>query len=333
VADGRIAELVDKAFDYRGYVTLRRNDGSEVVGYVYDRGPSHVELFDESATRRLRVPLADIADIAFTGEDSARKSQEIWERRQGRLEARDTPADGGWGQSTPILVLAALERELRSAARVLGKTLSGGSVRGRINGVAVVAHATGMGEGARHLLERDPPRLVLSCGFAGGLDPSLAPGDVVLATEVLEADGGRVAPPERVLRVAAAALGNLRFVRGGIVSTKAVAAAVEEKRALARSGASAVDMESYAVGRAAEEARLPWLSLRAIVDPLESPLPAFAQHGEPESVWPALRYALSGPRAAARVVQLARNARRAGAALEEALRRIVPALASAEAPR
>ena len=37
----------------------RRSDGSDVVGFVYDRGPAHVELFDESATRRVRVPLAE----------------------------------------------------------------------------------------------------------------------------------------------------------------------------------------------------------------------------------------------------------------------------------
>jgi len=70
--EARIAQLVDRAFDYRGYVTLRRSDGSEVVGFVYDRGASHLELLDQSATRRMRVPLAEIADIAFTGEDAAR---------------------------------------------------------------------------------------------------------------------------------------------------------------------------------------------------------------------------------------------------------------------
>ena len=100
--EARIAQLVDRAFDYRGYVTLRRSDGSVVVGFVYDRGASHLELLDQSATRRMRVPLAEIADIAFTGEDAARKSQEIWERRQGTLESSETPAHGDWGEAGPV---------------------------------------------------------------------------------------------------------------------------------------------------------------------------------------------------------------------------------------
>src|SRR5581483_7609278 len=51
MSDARLAELVDRAFDYRGYVTVRRTDGSELVGFVYDRGASHIELFDGSAAR------------------------------------------------------------------------------------------------------------------------------------------------------------------------------------------------------------------------------------------------------------------------------------------
>ena len=34
MTDARLLELVEKAFDYRGYVTLRRTDGSELVGFV-----------------------------------------------------------------------------------------------------------------------------------------------------------------------------------------------------------------------------------------------------------------------------------------------------------
>jgi hypothetical protein len=92
-------------------------------------------------------------------------------------------------------------------------------------------------------------------------------------------------------------------------------------------------MESHLIAQAAVEAGVPWLALRAIVDPLESSLPPFAREVRQDHFWPALRYAFSGPRAAAGVVRLARDARRAGAALEEALRRLGPALAVAEALR
>src|SRR5438309_1113732 len=129
MTDARLAELVERAFDYRGYVTLRRTDGSELVGFVYDRSASHLDLYDETATRRVRVSLADVADIAFTGDDPARKAQALWERRKGTLEPRETSAWGEWRESGPVLLLVALDRELRSVARALGLVRRGGRRR------------------------------------------------------------------------------------------------------------------------------------------------------------------------------------------------------------
>ena len=333
MTEARIAELVDRAFDYRGYVTLRRSDGSELVGFVYDRSASHLDLFDETATRRTRVPLAEIADIAFTGEDAARKSQEIWERRKGKPEPRETPAHGDWADPGKVLILVALEQELRSMERVLGAARRGGVVRGQLVGSEVVALAVGMGEGARGALAEHRPRLVVSCGFSGGLAAALAPGDLVLATAVRSAGFDSLAAPESPRQAAAAALDGLRCVQGELVCATSVAVSPEEKRALAKSGALAVDMESFPVAQAAGEAGVPWVALRAIVDPLESSLPPFAREARPDYFWPALRYAFSGPSAAVGLVRLARDARRAGAALEAALRRLGPALAVAEARR
>src|SRR3989442_4194792 len=108
MTDSRVAELVERAFDYRGYIVLRRSDGSELVGFVYDRNATDVELFDEAATHRVRVPLAEVADITFTGEDTARKSQQMWERRKGTLEPRETSAWGEWRESGPVLPLLPL---------------------------------------------------------------------------------------------------------------------------------------------------------------------------------------------------------------------------------
>jgi adenosylhomocysteine nucleosidase len=333
MTQARIAELVDRAFDYRGYVTLLRSDGSRLVGFVYDRSASHLDLFDETATRRTRVPLAEIADIAFTGEDSARKSQEIWERRKGKLEPRDTPAHGDWADPGKVLVLVAVEPELRSVERALGTARAGGRVRGRLSGVEVVAVQIGMGGGAREAIAQERPGLVVSCGFAGGLDATLSPGDLVLGTAVRGAGGDSLAAPESPRAAAAVALDGLRCLQGELVCTTLVAASPEEKRTLAGSGALAVDMESYGVARAAVEAGVPWLALRAIVDPLGSALPGFTREPRRTYFWPALRYALSGPRAAAGLVRLARDASRAGAALEAALRRLGPALAVQEAHR
>jgi hypothetical protein len=328
--DTRLAELVEQAFDYRGYVTVRRTDGSDVVGFVYDRGGSHLELFDETATHRLRVPLEEVADIVFSGEDTARKSHEMWERRKGTLEPRETPAWGDWQDSGPILLLVALDRELQSAARAFGASPRGNRAQGRLAGTEAVALAVGLGGGARQAVADERPRLVVSCGFSGGLDGRLLPGDLVLATHVRDESGDDLAAPKAVRLVAARALSEQRCFEGELVCTTAVAATAEEKQRLARPGVLAVDMESYPAARAAAEAEIPWLALRVIVDPLASSLPPFTRQVHGQYLRPALRYALSGPRAVADLARLAVRARCAGAALELALRRLGPALAVAE---
>ncbi len=35
--DAEIREALEKAFDYRGDITITRKDGSQVVGYLFDR--------------------------------------------------------------------------------------------------------------------------------------------------------------------------------------------------------------------------------------------------------------------------------------------------------
>jgi len=330
MTDARLSELVERAFDYRGYVTLTRTDGSELVGFVYDRSASHIELFDETATRRVRVPLTDVADISFTGEDTARKAQALWERRKGTLEPRETSAWGEWRESGPVLVLVALDRELRSAARALGLVRRGDRARGQSGG-NVVGLALGVGGGAQRAVLEEQPRLVVSCGFSGALDPALAAGELVLATAVRDETGDEVAAPPSIRQRAAEALSGLRHFEGELVCTTTVATTEEEKLALARPGALAVDMESYPTARAAAAAGIPWLAIRAIVDPLRSSLPAFTRDPTGGYVGPAMKYALSGPRAAAELVRLAARARAAAAALEVALRRLRPMLAATEA--
>jgi hypothetical protein len=77
-----LAEAIDHAFDYRGDVTLTLKSGETVVGYIFNResgGPNPVlHLFPASGGTRI-IPYADVAGIAFTGEDTASgKSWEAW---------------------------------------------------------------------------------------------------------------------------------------------------------------------------------------------------------------------------------------------------------------
>jgi len=114
--------------------------------------------------------------------------------------------------------------------------------------------------------------LIVSAGCAGGLDPSLLPGDVVLAT-ALNGDGAAGALPTDASRradaVRVAAAAGLRAVEGPVVCSAAVLTTVAEKRAAAAVGAIAVEMEGGPVAAAAAAARVPFLSVRTILDGAE----------------------------------------------------------------
>jgi nucleoside phosphorylase len=330
MSDPRITELIDRAFDYRGYVTLARRDGAKLVGFVYDRGPAHVELLDETAAHRIRLAVDQIADIELTGEDSAAKAQAIWERRRGALEPPER-APRGDREAGPVLVLVALPVELRSVAAALGARLRGTVVRGRLGEARAVGLALGIGGGAAQAVAAEQPRLVISCGFAGALDPSLAVGDLVLAWSVRDESGESIAATEPVLRAARQALATcapVRVTEGEILCTTRIAASAGDKLALARPGRLAVDLESWPAAHAAVRAGVPWLALRVVLDPLDTDLPAFTREARRSYVAPALRHALRGPRAMVELAGLARRARTAGGSLAWAVRRLDAVVAS-----
>ncbi len=83
-----IREALEKAFDYRGDVTLTRKDGSAVEGYIYDRRQgdtlqtSLVRILPADGTPRQSIPFSDIANLVFSGRDTAAgKSWESWVRK------------------------------------------------------------------------------------------------------------------------------------------------------------------------------------------------------------------------------------------------------------
>jgi hopanoid-associated phosphorylase len=123
-------------------------------------------------------------------------------------------------------------------------------------------------------------RGVISFGVAGGLDPSLKSGDVVVATEVVAGDArwlaGLALNEELIANVA---MGRRRVVRGGLAGAEEVVAAQARKAALwIQTGASAVDMESHIAAAYADEAGLPFAALRVISDPAHRALPALARN-------------------------------------------------------
>ena len=82
-----LEEAVERAFDYRGDVTVVRQDGTEVVGYLFNRNAEVsrrvVQMFDRAGNGPLTIPYAEIRTIRFTGKDTAAgKSYEAWLRRK-----------------------------------------------------------------------------------------------------------------------------------------------------------------------------------------------------------------------------------------------------------
>ena len=116
---------------------------------------------------------------------------------------------------------------------------------------------------------------LLSFGVAGGLDPALDAGALVVATNVIGPNGRRYgATSDRTDRLAAR-LGNNPGVHLGTIAgrDRPVAEPPMKAKLHAETGALAVDMESHEVAAAAIAAGLPFLAIRAVSDRADSRLP------------------------------------------------------------
>jgi hypothetical protein len=89
-----LRSALDKAFDYRGDITIGLKTGGEVEGYVFDRRPgatlaeSIVRLIPRDADERRSIRYDEIARLAFTGRDTAAgKSWETWVKKYQEKKA------------------------------------------------------------------------------------------------------------------------------------------------------------------------------------------------------------------------------------------------------
>ena len=161
-------------------------------------------------------------------------------------------------------VVAALSAE----ARALGR-LSDGSLLA-VSGIGGVAAATA----AESLIDAGVAAL-MTFGMAGGLDPKLEAGHVLLPVEVISRDGTRLATARLWReRLSASLSGHCSLSTGVILTVEHSIASREAKAAAFRdTGAGAVDMESVSVARVAAAHRLPFLCVRVIVDSAADALP------------------------------------------------------------
>lgn len=101
LADPQAAfDALEKAFDYRGDVTLQLRDGQTVSGYIFDRrtgkglDDSHVRIMPEDGSATRSIAYRDIARIQFTGQDTAHgKTWENWLKRYAEKRARGESPD------------------------------------------------------------------------------------------------------------------------------------------------------------------------------------------------------------------------------------------------
>jgi hypothetical protein len=98
-SDADVRAALEKAFDYRGDITVTLKDGRTVEGYLFDRrsaGPAladcSVRLLPKDTDEKVTVRYSDVAALAFTGRDTAAgKSWETWVRKyQAKKAAGET---------------------------------------------------------------------------------------------------------------------------------------------------------------------------------------------------------------------------------------------------
>jgi hopanoid-associated phosphorylase len=174
-------------------------------------------------------------------------------------------------------VVVALARECGS----LGCTPPPGVVTALRDRAIVVVAGVGGANAARGATElvAAGARGLVSWGCAGGLAPRAVAGDLCVPEAIVSAQGERLAVDAAWRARLLDALDPHLVAHGGsVLSRDRIAASTHDKRALARAcpDAVAVDMESGAVAAVAHAHALPFLAVRAVVDPLELALPASA---------------------------------------------------------
>jgi hypothetical protein len=83
-----LREALEKAFDYRGDVTLTQKNGTKIEGYIFDRvsgttlSGSFVRILPKNGGSRMKIAYSDIAALVFSGRDpAAGKSWEAWVKK------------------------------------------------------------------------------------------------------------------------------------------------------------------------------------------------------------------------------------------------------------
>ena len=93
-SDEEVRQALEKAFDYRGDVTLTLKSGERIEAYIFNRqtgstlAASFIQYFTPAANDKRKVSYADIARLEFTGKDrAAGKHWEAWVEKYNERKA------------------------------------------------------------------------------------------------------------------------------------------------------------------------------------------------------------------------------------------------------
>lgn len=165
----------------------------------------------------------------------------------------------------PVLIVTGLKQEARIAAGP---------------GLTVICSSSNPVQLREMMTSFDPASIrgIVSFGIAGGLNPALRSGDIVIASEIVAAEKRwATASAFTEMLISLPVKGRRSVVNGVLAGVEEVVLGQVGKAALrSTTGADAVDMESHIAARYAENHGLPFAALRVISDPAHRALPQLA---------------------------------------------------------
>ena len=190
----------------------------------------------------------------------------------------------------PIFILGALREEINHIRKqmIVKEQLKRGHADiwvGTWDNASIILVRTGMGKDCalnalKEALSLTVPSLILSIGYAGGLDLRLKVGDLVIADKILEIN--QVISLSKTYSLDPKQLGlferldpnkNILFYIGTLITVNQIIADSSAKQELGVSHkALAVDMETSSLISYAIENKIPFISVRAISDTMEQSL-------------------------------------------------------------
>lgn len=204
----------------------------------------------------------------------------------------------------PVLIVTGLKQEARIAAGP---------------GLTVICSSSNPVQLREMMTSFDPASIrgIVSFGVAGGLNPDLKSGDVVIASEILAGKKSWSTAAALTENLVALPVKRHRVVVPGILAgvEEVVTGQVAKAALRATTGADAVDMESHIAARYAEHYGLPFAAVRVISDPAHRALPELTMNAiKPNGnvdMWKVVRGIARNPKTIPHLISTGRDFSRA----------------------